>query len=138
MIESKLVVCAESVVRDGDTQAVSVFNIIEEIGAPAFSLSIPKLSCLFVVERDVADPEQLDGVVTVTLAGTLLEHFVVPIDFERQRRTHLIVVLQGFILHEPGLLKIALLVQGRELGAWTMRVSQVEDSRLVTAAGATR
>ncbi len=130
MIKPKLAVCAESVVRDAETNAVSVFNILEEIGASMFPVTVPKLSTLFLLERGVDDPEVLECAMTLSLGENELGSFVGPVDFQGERLTRLIIVIQGVVLPEPGTLTTSLLSNGQELGSWQIQVHQVEQPQV--------
>jgi hypothetical protein len=130
MIRPKLAVCAESVVRDAETNAVSVFNILEEIGASMFPVTVPKLSALFLLERGMDDPEVLEWDMTLSLGENELGSLVGPVDFQGARLTRLIMVIQGVVLPEPGILTASLRSNGHELGSWQIRVHQVEQSQV--------
>lgn len=130
MITSKLTVCAESIVRDAETNTVSVFNVLEEIGAPTFPLTIPKLSVLFILERGADDPETIECVVTLTLKENELGGISGPVEFRGTLATRLIVVVEGTVLAEPGVLIASISLSERELGSWGIRVYELEQPQI--------
>jgi hypothetical protein len=118
MIQLKLAVCAESVVRDGETNTVSVFNILEEITALSFPAAIPKLSVLFMLERENDDPDRIDCLITFTLGEKELGRAEMEGNFEDKFRNRLMLVVQGVMLPEPGILSVNLTVDGKPMGGW--------------------
>lgn len=126
MIQLKLAVCAESVVRDAETNTVSVFNIIEDISTSSFPVGIPKLSALFMLERSARDPERVDCLVTLTRDDQEIGRVTIEGDFGGKLRTRVILFAQGVIIDEPGILTIALTVSGEAMGAWHIPVRMIE------------
>ena len=126
MIQSKLAVCAESVVRDAETNTMSVFNIIEDISTSAFPVGMPKLSALFILERSERDPEQVDCVVAVTMGEQEIGRVPIEGNFEGKLLTRVILVVQGIIIEKPGLLTIALSVNDKPMGAWSIAVRAID------------
>src|SRR5215216_1444185 len=98
MIRSTLAVCAESIVRDSETNNISVFNIIEELRAPGFPIVFPKLSTLFVLERDKEDPSHVEGTVIIRLDEKELAQAAINGDFENTLRTRIILTAQGVVI----------------------------------------
>jgi hypothetical protein len=127
MIEARLAVCAESVVRDAETNAVSVFNIFEEIGAPAFPVIVPKLSVLFLFERAEGGPERVDSHLVFSLNETELARFPFDVDFQGKPRTRLIVTVGGAQIPEPGMFMVSVFWRDMQMGSWRMPVHQVEE-----------
>lgn len=118
--------CAESVVRDAETNTVSVFNMIDELGATGMPAGIPKLSALFVLENTTIEQAPLDGHVTFTLDGKELNKIPVKVDFQDKFRTRVIVVIEGIVLQEYGVLTVSLDVEGQPGGQWDIRVYPAE------------
>lgn len=134
MISCKLVVCGESIVRDADTNAVSAFNIIEEMSAPAFPVAVPRLATLFLLER-AADDKDPDGAEYVlSLSGRELLRSAVTTSFDGKPRTRVMITVQGLLLPTEGDLRAALHLGGSELAAWTIPVTAA--SRTITASHA--
>ena len=126
MIHAKLGVCAESVVRDAETNAISVFNIFEDLKASSFPVAIPKLSALFILERDTDDPAQVDCLVTIRLGKKEIGRVTLGGDFEDKFRTRVILVAQGVVIDKPGNLVISCIVNNKTMGAWTIPVHSSE------------
>ncbi len=125
MLGCRLVVCAESVVRDALTDSISVFNILEEINAQTFPLEIPKLSCLFLLTRGSADDRVHEGFIRILDSAIEIISVPVTIDFDDEYRNRHIVAIGGVRVLRPGELKIELRVLGQAIGEWTIPVRQV-------------
>ncbi|MDP9311610.1 MAG: hypothetical protein M3R24_12140 [Chloroflexota bacterium] len=126
MIQSKLAVCAETIVRDAETNAVSIFNIIEEIGADQFPVVIPRFSSLFLVQRSNDDREQIDGTVVFTVADKELARAQLSIDFQGKRLNRVTVVIHGLVLEQPGNLEVKLEIDGEVNDNWIVPVNRIE------------
>lgn len=122
MIRAKLAVCGESVVRDADTNAMSVFNIIEDISAPGFPAVIPKLATLFIIERDEDDPDQIESLVVINLNDREIGRLPLISQFEGKFRSRLTFVGEGVIIEELGQLTITLEVNQQPLTSWVISV----------------
>lgn len=114
MIKTKLMLCAESVVRDVDTNTVSAFNLIEEISAPGFPLFVPKLTVLAILERDAADPTAPSAELVMTIDGLQLHKSPVRVEFQDKLRTRAIITYGGVPIPKPGPLIIEMQVAGGE------------------------
>jgi hypothetical protein len=126
MIRSTLVVCAESVVRDAETNSISVFNILEDISSAAFPVALPKLSVLFILERDLSDPEQATCLITLRMGNHPIGQATIEGDFEGKLRTRAILVAQGVVISEPGILTIDVVVNETVVGSWDIRARESE------------
>src|SRR5688572_5906055 len=110
MIQPKLAVSAEAIIRDAETNTISVFSIIEEISAASFPIGIPKLSTLFLLERDQGDPEHIDAIILLSLNDKEIGQATIHSNFEGKLRTRLILVAQGVVIEEPGIFTITLTI----------------------------
>jgi len=122
------------VLRDAVTNNMSLVGILDYVNTFGFPTLLAKLGCLFVLERDEADPAQYQGEVTITLGERELGRSPVAADFQDQVTTRVVVNLQGLMLPEPGALRFRLDVDGRELGSWSIMVRQVEGAPAVAPA----
>ena len=96
MITCRLAVCAESVIRDVQSRNVSVFNILEQIKHHRFPLLIPKVTALFMLVREEGDPETLESVIKITLAGEEVWSSTMDIDFQGKSLNRCITEIRGF------------------------------------------
>ncbi len=126
MIKSRLAVCSESIVRDAETNNISVFNILEELASPEFPFFLPRFAAIFYLERDEHDPDVINASITITLNDKQIGHATGDNNFEGKTRTRLILAVQGLVIPEPGLLKAAVLVDDQELSSWSIIVQEAK------------
>src|SRR5258708_4863406 len=110
MIQSRLAVCAESVVRDAERNNISVFNIFEEFSVAEFPAILAKFSTLFILERTEQDPDRVEAAISITLDAEEIGHASMRGDFEGKLRTRLILVAQGLPVEKPGILTTTLFI----------------------------
>src|SRR5262245_47594205 len=101
MIRCRLAVCAESVVRDVETNLISVFNIYEQVRSQVFPILMPKLNCLFILTRDVGDVQTVTGAVQFTVGGEEVLRTPLTVDFQDKFLTRQTIVVQGFPIPAP-------------------------------------
>jgi hypothetical protein len=124
MIQTKLATFAESVVRDTETNSISIFNMIEELNASEFPVLMPKLSVFFLVERTDEERKQYDAVIDLNLDEQHIGQASMSGDFEGKLRTRIILVIQGIVIEHPGRLTAKLTLNGdviSELGVVVQR-----------------
>jgi hypothetical protein len=127
MIKSKLAVCSESIVRDAETNNLSIFNMLEELTSIEFPFVLPRFATLFYLERDEQDPNVIDATITLSLNTTLIGQAVGKGDFEEKSRTRIILAVQGLVIPEPGVLTATVSVDGQELSSWSIIVQKASD-----------
>lgn len=102
MVRSIICLVADSVIRDAETQLVSVFNILEGITSEGFPLVIPKLTFFSLWGRDEGDARQFTARFTINLDGTELKSLEVPINFSDKVRNRNFVAIHGLLIPRPG------------------------------------
>jgi hypothetical protein len=125
MINSRIALCADSVVRDAETNAISAFNIIEELSWPGFGVMLPRLVALFVIERVQEDPNEFTADLAITLGGHDLIRREVQISFQEKLRTRAIFTVGPVPIERAGELRISLNVAGAEFAKWAIPIREV-------------
>lgn len=127
MIFVKLAIAAESIVRDAETNTVSIFKVLEEIATPGFPLVIPTMMVVFVLERDSDDADPQNPALVIWSGGEETSRTSISVQFKGKPRTRAFVRLNGLTVPGPGDLKFALEIAGSEKGAWSIPVKLVDD-----------
>lgn len=110
MIQAKNMLCAETIIVDRESNAVSIINLLEDINSIGFPLFIPKLSILNIFERIEADNGNITNYkLVITINNKELINAPYHIQFMNLLRTRNIMNIQGLALPEPGLLEIKIL-----------------------------
>lgn len=133
MIRCKLAVCADSVVRDAQSNLVSVFNIAETINAQFFPVGLTRLSSLFILTREPGDPERNEVVFSVTFDGApLLPPTTLPANFTGSGLiSRQVVSIQGLLVPKAGNVHVAISAGGTELGSWDVAFVLVPGTQTV-------
>ncbi len=122
MITPKVLLCADSVVRDAQSNRISVFNIFEKFSPKGFPALVARFSILVILQREVNDPDRIDGRLRITLAQQTLYDGVVPVQFEGQVLSRGIITFEGFVLPGAGDLVVSLEVAGIQVQTYSMKV----------------
>lgn len=125
MITCKLAVCAESVVRDAETNAVSVFNIVEAAQGKGFPLVVPRLSCLFILTREDSDPTDYSGSMRIAAGTREIAQYPISVNFQDSCLNRSIVVIEGLVVPGPGPVQVSLWLRDEEKGMWQFEVKKV-------------
>lgn len=102
MITGKLMVVAEGVVRDVETNLVSIHNIVDELAAEGFPLFVNKLTALTVLERTATDNQAFQGTMVVTIGDLKLARAPIAVSFLDSMRANVILRVQGLVIPNPG------------------------------------
>ncbi|MBI2388486.1 MAG: hypothetical protein HYV09_02615 [Deltaproteobacteria bacterium] len=114
---------AESVSVDQTSNAVSVFNILEELRPARFPASLPLVVIVCALAIDATElGAEID--VTVRVRRTSGQVDELPASFKATGRRHRqISRLQGLPIEQPGELRFDLLVNGRLLASYVVIVT---------------
>jgi hypothetical protein len=108
---SVLILCAEGVVIDTDSNLVSAFNLLEEIVPAGFPFLLPRLSVLSSVERDMNDPAIPAGCsIRFQLDDEVIFQVASEVNFADRPRSRYRLVLAGLVIPRPGKLRVAALI----------------------------
>lgn len=124
MLRVKLAVCGERVIRDAESNIMSIINIMDEIHTPVFPAAIPRFATLFVVNREQNDDAQQQALIRFLHNGTQIAEVPVNIDFQDKVENRVTLVLDGLVVTGPGVLQCVLIYNNAELGSWNIRIIQ--------------
>lgn len=127
MITCKLALCAESVVRDIESNRVSIFNIFEGIKSHGFPIGIPRYTCFFFLSRGESDNATFEASLSFDLNGSSLKDFTVNVNFEDKMNNRVIANVFGLVIPGPGILSTRLMYETRELGRWDIEVKSIAE-----------
>jgi len=126
MIRCQIILLAQGVVRDAETNNVSIFNILEEVKAKSFPVFIPEVACFAYLVNDAEAPGVVENELVVTLGDDELLRTPVTSDFQGKHRNRLTVKIGGLPLPHPGVLRVTLTnPDGDELGHYEMIVGRL-------------
>ena len=108
MFKAKLCLIAENVIRDADTNYLSIYKIIEGITAIAFPAIIQQVSFLVIWEREEIDSSTTHGFFALKIVDDTVLTQRVEIDFLDKMIHRSIVKVNGIVLPKPGKLDFEL------------------------------
>ena len=123
MIEVKLFLCSDSAAIDARTNAVSAFQIMEQVNAPSFPIVIPRMSIIATLTRGDEDAGRHLSL-EIDCGGQQLFSGPFPINLS-QPTARAVVELQGFVVPGPQPLHLLLKVEQETLSTWTIKMNQV-------------
>ena len=132
MITCKLLVCAQAVVRDADTNNISVLNILEEIFGAGFPLFVQAMAVFALLERGQDDPEKIDCTLRIMLGDNELATAKPAVNFDGKFRNRTIVRIEGMVLPGPGDMEVAFLAGKEVLNTYTVRVGKIGEPAIKT------
>ena len=121
-MESRICLIAEGVVRDAETNNVSVFNILERVTGAGFPLLLQKLTAFAFWEREAEEPSDWTGRIVLTLDDEELMTQPWEANFGENLNNRSIITIQGMVLPRPGLLTIRFQPEGAQEVAYSVRV----------------
>jgi uncharacterized protein DUF6941 len=120
MISCRLALCAEAVIKDADTESLSVFNIFDELVPSSFPFTLPKMTCLFFVGYDGKEGAVVPASLIITKGETEFFKRPIEIDFRQRRTSKLVFYFHGIPFDGPGAVRVALIHEDREVGGWSL------------------
>ena len=105
MITPKLAIVAVGIVRDTDTTAVSIFNVLDSVSGAGFPFFIQQLAFYVLWHRTADDPENVVGTFTLSLNDNVLIQNEVRADFVGGLKNQMLIRVGGVLVTEPGRLR---------------------------------
>lgn len=121
-----MLLCAEGVIRDVETNTISVFSILESLNARSFPIAIQRLAILYILERDETEPETVTLQIKLSNNDEQLTENTVESPFSGLLRNRTIINLNGLVITNPGKLIISLVYGEDELASYTIAVNSRE------------
>jgi len=125
MIRSKICLVADGVIRDAQTNVISIFNLTEVLVAQGFPLLIQKLSFFALWEKEPNDPNVHQGAFSVAMNDKPLMSQEIHIDFQENLRNRTIIVLGGLVIPEPGTLAFTLSLKDGAQARYVVEINAV-------------
>lgn len=123
---SKMMLCAKGVVIDRNTNNVSIFEILDQMGAPSFPLTVPEVTIYNLLERKESEPNQTNCELKMSIDGMELPSIPdISVDFAGSRRNRLTLHLQGLNIPKPGTFKFSLVCNGKVLDSCELSFIQI-------------
>lgn len=112
MIRPKLCFAALGVVRDVESNAISVFNIFEAIVPSGLPVFMQQAAFFVLWERDQGDPQDVRGRFVLQIGETRLSGADINVNFADKLQHRSIVNLQGVAVPTSGSLRFSIELDG--------------------------
>jgi hypothetical protein len=130
-MQALLFLCAQSIAIDSRINTISVFHILEGLRAPAYPVVIPSISVVALLELDEQEPPNPDIELRFVLGGQQqLFTGPYPSSFQVNRKARAVAELNGLVIPAPGMLRISLHWQGRDIVSWNVACEQIAPPQL--------
>lgn len=124
MVRFRLLLAAEYLVRDADSQKTSAFNIFDAAITPeGFPVLVPNFGVLTVIDRDAEDGTQFTALLTITLGEQQLMRGEFPVNFQQKLVHRHFARVAGLIIPGPGRLSIRAALPGDIVATYDIPVS---------------
>jgi hypothetical protein len=135
MIRVKAMLCAENVIRDTETNQVTIYNVIEQVNVMGFPALLKGMTIFVFLERETEDAQVVDCQVLLKMDDTQLKEIRIQPDFEDKLRNRTFVRIEGMPIHQEGRFSAILLIDGKEKSQYDFPVVFAGETR-VTATNA--
>ena len=124
MITSSSMLCADRVIRDAETNSISVINILEEITPEGLPLFIPRVMIFALLHRNKEeDPSQIKCTLRIGIGDNKLLERELDIDFQDKGRNRTIINIGGLVISTNGILEASLFLEERLLNQFSFIVN---------------
>lgn len=128
MIQSAVMFCAENVLHDSETNNMSVINIIDQINAVGFPVSIPRFTILNIFEKDTEEKIRFIQNLSAKIGDFELFNQDNPIVFSGiKHRT--ITPLIGLAIPTQGVLELTCKIDGNTVCTYKILVNLVQQPK---------
>lgn len=122
-MKSRFVICAENVIRDAESGALSIINMLDTIASEGFPLMIQRFYVAFQLDRDDHDPASADIDVSITVGGTLILSQRLAVNFDGKRKSNAILHIGGLPVPHEGVLSCAVAWNNEVLGSYDIHIA---------------
>jgi hypothetical protein len=125
-MEARLVACAQLVSIDQRTNSLSLFNLIEEINLPAFPFAFPYMTVAVLLLREANEPSAPANLsLRLFMGDQQVFSRDLTANFQQHLRMRLVVDIQAIVFQTPGIMRVTVNQDDRELGAWKIYVNNI-------------
>ncbi|RLC00653.1 MAG: hypothetical protein DRI57_32040 [Deltaproteobacteria bacterium] len=108
MIRCQIALLAKNIVRDSETNSISVFHIIENFKSVSFPVFIPEISFFAHLIRGEDDPDVIESLLDIAINELEIISIPAKADFQGKFANRLTVRVEGLAIPKPGILTVNL------------------------------
>jgi hypothetical protein len=107
-VRLQFVLISQSAAVDRFTNRLSLFNVIEALQSPRFPILIPEIVVVVALRREGNEPGIFDTTLTLSVAGNVVGHSNLRVNYENRPNVRLIANFQNLPILTPGELECRL------------------------------
>lgn len=115
--------CCDDIIRDAETNSISIHSIVEEISGEGFPMVFPRFCIFYLFQKETGDINSKGHTLIISLDEKELHKLPLIIDFQEKEKCRNIIKIGGFAFLNPGMLKIELKDEDRLLSLIELKVS---------------
>ncbi len=130
MLNVKIMVFSDEILRDKDSDKISLINIIHDINSPSFPILLGSLCILIVFDREEITPLDLDGNLYISNNDALLFKGSLKANFENKKVNRQVIKIINLMIPNPGKLKAAFEMSDGTASEYSIMVNQIGETRI--------
>lgn len=115
MLRSRFIACADTALRDAETQQVSLIGLLEEIAAPGFPLMLPRLSVYAKFDRDPSDPDTFSCMLQLSVGQLSVGSCRFELGFATTLASRALIHVSEIMIPSSGVLRAVVQHQGESV-----------------------
>lgn len=131
MLRSRLMLMAQGVVRDAETNVISVYNIFEDISAVGFPFFIQSFFVLTFFTKETVDPNELECLVEIRNNENLIASIPARLNFQNSLRNRLISQIRGIAIPAPGTLTARIMYNDAEIISCSLNLQLSQAAQII-------
>jgi hypothetical protein len=124
MYRIPLFLCAQTIIRDAETNNLSLINLLEDITTETLPALLPNFGVLITFERDSGDAPILTGTLNITLNDEPIFDHGLTVNFLELSRTRQMINISSFPLPKPGLIKLKFEAENKVEATYFIRINE--------------
>ncbi len=129
MITVKVLLLAERIIQDKQSNQMTLINMFEQFRPKGFPMLIPRFEIFALLERLESDGEDALCKAKITIGEKVLTDAPITIKFGNEILARLVFDFQGFVIPEPGDLRVTLSVSDIDTVSYTVKVFPADNSK---------
>ena len=131
MLTCSIMLCADRVIRDAQSNAISVINILEEITPEGLPIFIQRFMIYAFLHRDPeSDPSKVRCQILITIGTNRLVEHDLEIDFQGKKNNRTIVDIGGLVIPASGRLETSLSYDGSKLNSFGFEIREPRSTKV--------
>jgi hypothetical protein len=131
MYKFKYAIAAQGVIIDQRSNALSIFNIYEEISSPKFPVVLPNIDFVCVTEKESSDPDLIEYTLDIRNNDDSVFDGPIKADFQTKNMNRTIVTINGLPIKEPGIVSFSVLHNGEAVAKHILVVKKSLEPTIV-------